>query len=175
MKGAIFYSGQYGSTAQYADWIAEATGLPAFSIHDSYADPSQYDFLVLGSSVIVFELTIREWVAKHLAQLMDMLIVLYSVSGAPPGPKVKRWIQTSLPNAFVAHVNHVALQGRLDRDSLPWWTRLTLRIGAMMNANKQAKQDELRGFDYMDKTSIAPIVAYVHEIQNPPLPAAEAA
>ena len=28
MKGAIFYSTKYGSTAEYAGWIGEATGLP---------------------------------------------------------------------------------------------------------------------------------------------------
>jgi len=30
MNGAIFYSTKYGSTAQYAQWISEATGPPAF-------------------------------------------------------------------------------------------------------------------------------------------------
>lgn len=33
MKGAIFFSSKYGSTAQYAHWISQATGLPAYDIN----------------------------------------------------------------------------------------------------------------------------------------------
>jgi len=40
MKGAIFFSTKYGSTAQYAKWIGEATGLPVFNIKVTNADPS---------------------------------------------------------------------------------------------------------------------------------------
>ena len=47
MKGAIFYSSKYGSTAQYAQWIADATGLPIFDTKHSQADPANYDFFVI--------------------------------------------------------------------------------------------------------------------------------
>jgi hypothetical protein len=52
MNGAIFYSGMRGSTAQYAHWIGEATGLPVFDANNPQADPSDFDFLILASSVI---------------------------------------------------------------------------------------------------------------------------
>lgn len=32
MNGAIFFASKYGSTAQYAEWIAEATDLPMFDV-----------------------------------------------------------------------------------------------------------------------------------------------
>ena len=41
-SGAIFFSGMYGSTEQYAQWIGEATELPVFDIKDTHADPSKY-------------------------------------------------------------------------------------------------------------------------------------
>ena len=52
MDGAIFFATKYGSTAQYAEWISAATGLPAFDVKTSKVDPLGYDFLVLGSAVI---------------------------------------------------------------------------------------------------------------------------
>ena len=97
MKGAIFYSGQYGSTAQYADWISEATGLPVFNIKHASVAPSEFDFLVLGSSVIIYKLTIRKWVAKHLPALLNRPVLLYTVSGAAPGPKPVSYTHLTLP------------------------------------------------------------------------------
>ena len=69
MKGAIFFSGKYGSTEQYSKWISEGTGLPVFDIKDARADPSKYDFLILGSSILYFRLTIRKWVKENLTTL----------------------------------------------------------------------------------------------------------
>ena len=56
MKGAIFFSTKYGSTAQYANWIGEATGLPVFNVKDADADLSTYDFLILGSPILYYKL-----------------------------------------------------------------------------------------------------------------------
>ena len=35
MKGAIFFASKYGSTAQYSNWLAEATGLPVFDVNNA--------------------------------------------------------------------------------------------------------------------------------------------
>lgn len=166
MKGAIFYAGQYGSTAQYADWIAEATGLPVFDVHDSYADPTQYDFLILGSSVVIFKLLIRDWIKKHLPNLLDKPVILVTVSGAPPGPQLDGWIAACLPASFVAHMDHMALRGRMDPKTVSLWHRAILLIGAMKNKDPVARQEELDGFDYMDKSGIFPIVDQVRQLQN---------
>lgn len=39
-----FYSSKYGSTAQYANWIGDATGLLVFNVKDAKVDLSKYDF-----------------------------------------------------------------------------------------------------------------------------------
>ena len=87
MNGAIFYSGRYGSTEEYSQWISEETGLPAFHIDDPRGDPTRYDFVVVGSSVVFYKATIRDWVKERWPELKDRLAVLFTVSGAPPGPR----------------------------------------------------------------------------------------
>ena len=52
MKGAVFYRSKYGSTAQYADWISEATSLPAHNLDGTKVSLADFDFLVLGCPVI---------------------------------------------------------------------------------------------------------------------------
>ena len=165
MKGAIFFSGKYGSTEQYAKWIGEATGLPIFDIKDTHADPSKYDFLVLGSSVLYFKLTIRKWAKANLSKLNSRSKILFSVSGAGASAKLNRWVEDSLPLGLFSQMEHVALRGRLDHSKLSWWLRNILWIGSLLNPDPQARKEERRGFDYMDKTSIEPLIKMIQRYQ----------
>lgn len=166
MNGAIFFSGKYGSTAQYAGWIGEATGLPVFDVRDANADPSKYDFLILGSSVIIYKLTIRNWVKAHLASIVNKPLILFTVSGAPSGPKLDSWIADSLPKNLISQMEHVALRGRLNHKEVSWWVRLILKFGAWKNDDPEAKKQELEGFDFMDKSGIEPIQRLVQKFQS---------
>jgi menaquinone-dependent protoporphyrinogen IX oxidase len=165
MKGAIFFSGKYGSTKQYAHWISEATGLPVFDIKDSRMDLSKFDYLVLGSSVQFYKLTNRKWVKKNIQHLKTKSKILFTVSGAEGGPKLDRWVAKSIPGHLLSKMDHVALQGRLDHSQLSWGLRQIMRIGALLNPDPDASKDERYGFDYVDKSSIAPIVQLIKKIQ----------
>ena len=165
MKGAIFFSSKYGSTAQYADWIAEATGLPVYDIKKGNADLTKYDFLIIGSPIIYYKLTIHKWVKKNLAKLGNKPIIFYSVSGAPAGEKLNGWIADSLPKEFISRMYHVVLRGRQIPAELSWYDRVMLKIGAMANKDPQARKEELEGFDYMDRSGIEPIVELVWKFQ----------
>lgn len=166
MKGAIFFSGQYGSTSQYAKWISEATGLPAHDVQDTNADPSKFDFLIIGSSVIMYKLTIRKWVKRNLAGILNKPVILFTVSGARSGPKLNSWISDSLPEKLISQLKHIALGGRLNTRQVGWWVRLILRIGAWTNTDPSAREHELKGFDFMDKSTIEPIIELVQQIQS---------
>lgn len=166
MNGAIFFSGKYGSTEQYANWIGQATGLPVFDIKNSKADPSKYDFLILGSSIIYFKPTILKWVKTNLSKLKGRSKILFSVSGAGASPKLNRWVANSLPSELWSQIEHVALRGRLDHSKLSWWLRQILLIGSLINRDPEASKDERHGFDYVDKESIKPILKLVKQYKQ---------
>ena len=166
MGGAIFFASRYGSTAQYARWIGEATGLPLFDVHDRTADPARYDFLVLGCPVIYYKLIFRKWVRRNLARLEGKPIILFTVSGAPAGAKLDGWIADSLPADLIARMHHVALRGRQNPKELNWFDRIMLIIAGLKNPDREAGKQESQGFDFMDKSSIAPIAALVDELNS---------
>jgi len=165
MTGAIFFSTKYGSTAQYANWIGEATGLPVFNVKDANSDLSNYDFLILGSPIIYYKLSIHKWVKRHLVSLNNKPIIFFSVSGAPAGSKLDGWIADSLPENFISKMHHVALRGRQIPEQLTWYDRMMLKIGGLANKDPEARKEELEGFDYMDKSSIEPILKLVQKFQ----------
>ncbi len=166
MNGAVFFSSRYGSTAQYARWIGDATALPVFDVTDSNADPTRYEYLVLGSAVIYYKLTIRKWVKQNLKRIDTKPIIMFTVSGAPAGQKLDGWIAGSLPEHLIARMNHVALRGRQNPKDLNWFDRMMLIVGGLFNSDPAASREELKGFDYMDKSSIKPIVKLVQQFQS---------
>ncbi|MBT8182773.1 MAG: flavodoxin domain-containing protein [Eudoraea sp.] len=167
MNGAIFFSGKYGSTEQYANWIGEATGFPVFDIKDPNADPSKFEHLILGSSILYFRLTIRKWIRANLSKLQGRSKVLFSVSGAGPSAKLNRWVDKSIPSGLATQMEHVAHRGRLDHTKVSWWVRQMLWIGSLFNPDPEARKDERQGFDYVDKESIGPILKLVREHRQP--------
>ena len=171
MNGAIFYSGKYGSTKQYAKWIGEATGFPVFDIRDSNADPSRYDYLILGSSILYFKLSIKNWIRANLSELEGRSKILFSVSGAGPSPKLNRWVANSVPSDLASQMEHIALRGRLDHSTVSWWIRSILWMGSLFNPDPEARKDERYGFDYVDKESIEPILKIVGHFNRTEAPA----
>jgi len=163
MKGAVLYATKYGSTAEYAKWIGKATGLPVMNVKTADVDPVEYDFLILATPVIYYKLLITDWVLRNLAKLDGKPIIMVTVSGAPAGPKLDAWVGDRLPSDFVANATHVALRGRQIPGELTWYDRAMLIIAAWKNPDPVASEEELKGFDYMDKNSIAPVVALANE------------
>ncbi len=108
MKGAVLYATKYGSTAEYANWIGEAADLAVLNVQREVIDLDRYDFLVLVTPVIYYKLLITEWVQKNLPKLEGKSIVMVTVSGAPPGPKLDAWVGDSLPADFIANAKHIA-------------------------------------------------------------------
>ena len=170
MKGAIFFSGKYGSTEQYANWIGEAIGFPVFDIRDPKADPSKYDYLILGSSILYFRLSIRSWVKENLSRLEGRSKVLFSVSGAGPSEKLNRWVAKSLPSELLSQMEHVALRGRLDHSKVSWWVRQMLWMGSLFNPDPDARKDERQGFDYVEKERIEPIITLARQFKAIEMP-----
>ena len=166
MNGAIFYASKYGSTAQYAKWIGEATGLPVLNVKDANANLSKYDFLVIGSPVLYYKLLNRKWVKKNLVEIEKKPIVCFTVSGAPAGSELDGWITDSLPKHLILKMKHVALRGRQNPKELTWWDRIMVIIGGFKNPDPVARKEELKGFEYMDKSSIEPIIEHIQQLQS---------
>ena len=166
MNGAIFYTTRYGSTAQYAKWISEATGLPAFDVNGPRSNPSEYDFLILDSPIIYHKLMFHKWVKRNFASIRNRPVFLFSVSGAGSGPKLDAWLAGCLPAELISHVEHFALLGRQNPKELTWFDRLMLIIGGLINPDPVASKEELNGFDLMNKSSIKPIVDRIEQTRG---------
>lgn len=164
MKGAIFFTGKFGSTQQYARWISEQTSFPVFDLNKENPDPTDYDLLVLGSSIMLMKPTIKKWLTTFWPAIKDKQIVLFTVSGTKPGhPDLQKWLNNSFSKEILMHINHIPLRGRLNLEEMPWYTQFLLRLGALVEKDAETKQRMKEGFDYVVKSNISPILKWVSE------------
>lgn len=162
MKAVIYYSGKYGSTRQYAEWLQQQTGFPAFDVREPYPDPAGFDLLVLGSSIFVGTPTLKKWLFRNWEAIRHKPALLFTVSGTEPGhPNLITWLNMHLSPEMLAHLKYVPLRGRMDPLALPWWVRVMLRLAGHMTADPEEAKRMSEGFDYMDRDSLEPIAAWI--------------
>ncbi len=161
MKAGIFYHGYYGSTAQYAQWLANDTGYPTFDLqkNNNELDPSDFDLLILGSSVRINKLTIRNWIKENWPKIREKKIIFFSVSGTAPGhPDLEKYLADSLPQEMIDRMDYIPLRGRLIVKELSWGIRLLLWFGSLVEKDPEAKQRMRTGFDFVDEQNIKPLI-----------------
>ena len=111
-----------------------------------------------------YKLSIRKWLRRNAEHVRSKPTILFTVSGAPGGAKLDGWVADSLPDSLLSQMDHVALRGRSRRAELTRWDRMTQVIGGLKNRDPQARKEELEGFDYMDRSSIEPIIDKVRQL-----------
>ena len=135
MKGIVIYKSKYGATKQYADWLGDLLHIPSvFSDHFHKESLSDYDFIILGSSVYIGKLLIRDWLVQNLNRFQPIKVFLFIVGGTDPGEKDKtdKIVKDNLPGELKNHFEIYFLRGRLKRNTLTWSDRLLLKIGAFL-------------------------------------------
>ena len=160
MSAVVIYSGKYGSTRQYAEWIAEdlsAQVKPAKQAGEG--DLAGADTVVLGSSVQVESLTMKAWIGRHWPVLKGKRVILYSVSATNPAdePAIKAILQRSLTPEMISHVRFFPLHGRIRLADYGFPLRQIMK--AMMKSDKGSGSGAAGEFDFVKRENTAPIVA----------------
>ena len=167
MKGLVIYKGKYGATKQYAMWIGEKLQLPVASA-DRFPinELSEYDYFILGSSVYIGKLEIKNWLKKNFNVLANKPIFFFQVAGAPPEQKEKResFNKASLPPAILEKLQCYYLPGRMIMRNLSTWDRFMLKMGAKLTKDPVEKEAMLTNFDHVKKENILPLIDAVKEI-----------
>jgi menaquinone-dependent protoporphyrinogen IX oxidase len=163
MKGIIIYKGRYGATKQYADWLAEELKLPLSSADKVHNGISNYDFLVIGSSVYIGKLEIRKWLKKHLGPISKKKVFFFQVSGTPPHEtaKLESYLLTGIPKAMREQIQVFFLPGKLNIKKLSWIDRFLLRMGARLNKDPKVKSEMLTEYNHVKKENLANLIEHV--------------
>jgi menaquinone-dependent protoporphyrinogen IX oxidase len=164
MKGLVIYKGKYGATKQYAMWIGQELQLPVASADRFPVDElPKYDYFILGSSVYIGKLEIKDWLKKNFDLLQNKKILFFQVSVSPPEQIEKResYNKASLPPDTLQKIRFYYLPGRMIMRNLSAWDRLMLKMGAKLTKDPVEKKTMLTDFDHVKKENALPIIEAV--------------
>jgi flavodoxin len=166
----VAYTSKYGSTKQYAEWIAEGAGTIAKQAAEvTEADITGSDIVLCGGYLRVGKIRGREFLIRHWPALQGKKVALFTVSGAPrTSSEQKTWFEANIPAEIRAHVQHFPLQGRamnldlLDRTIL-WFPKTALRLKCFFRPTPENKAatNSFKLFDGVKREYIEPILAFV--------------
>ena len=164
MKGLVIYKGKYGATKQYAMWIGQELQLPVASADRFHIDElPKYDFFILGSSVYIGKLEIKDWLKKNFNVLQNKKIFFFQVAGSPVEQIEKRqsYNKASLPPSILKKAQFYYLPGRMIMRNLSGWDRFMLKMGAKLTKDPIQKITMLTDFDHVRKENTLPVIKAV--------------
>jgi len=161
MRGLVIYKGKYGATKQYAMWIGQELQLPVASADRFHTNElMKYDYFILGSSVYIGKLEIKDWLKKNFYVLQNKKIFFFQVAGSPVEQIEKRqsYNKASLPPSILKNIQFYYLPGRMIMRNLSVWDRFMLKMGAKLVKDPMEKKAMLTDFDHVKKEKVIPIM-----------------
>ena len=169
MKGFVIYKGKYGATKQYAMWIGQELRLSVASADRFPVDElPNYDYFILGSSVYIGKLEIKDWLKKNFKALQNKKIFFFQVAASPIEQIEKResYNKASLPTAVLEKIQFFYLPGRMIMRNLSALDRFMLKMGAKLTKNPVEKKTMLTDFDHVKKENILPVIDAISKLKE---------
>jgi menaquinone-dependent protoporphyrinogen IX oxidase len=169
MKGLVIYKGKYGATKQYAMWIGQELQLPVASADRFHIDElPKYDYFILGSSVYIGKLEIKDWLKKNFNVLQNKKIFFFQVAASPVEQIEKRqsYNKASLPTTIIEKIQFYYLPGRMIMRNLSTWDRFMLKMGAKLAKDPLEKKTMLTDFDHVKKENILPLIEAIRILKR---------
>ncbi|WP_341835661.1 flavodoxin domain-containing protein [Chitinophaga pollutisoli] len=160
MKGLIVYKGKYGATMQYGIWLGAALHCPVAK--SDFVRPEQItqaDYLLIGTSVYIGQLQIKQWLQVNLPLLEGKRIIFFVIAGGIPDKpgEVRSYYEKCVPASLRETATCFYLPGRLNYGLLSLKDKLLLRIGAWFAARKGQKIG-LADYNHVQREHLAPVI-----------------
>jgi menaquinone-dependent protoporphyrinogen IX oxidase len=170
MRGVILYKSKYGTTKQYAAWIAKALNADLFDVKDiSIAKVNEYDYVVLGGGMYAGSVL----GANLINKMKCKQIVLFTVGLADPATTdysehIKRMFSNGVPqNVKIFH-----FRGGINYNKLSFVHKTMMSMLTKTVQNKYVLSIEEKLFlssygseiDFSDEKTIKPLIEYIKNI-----------
>jgi len=172
-KTLVVYKSKYGSTKQYAEWIAQDIGATALPVDD--AKPEMLDgvgTLVFGGHLHASSIAGSKFVRSNWERLKGKNVIIFTVSGSQPDdPDLQAAVAGNFPASIREKAAVFYLRGRAGKldfldSTLMLFPKMKAYLEYMKTKDKGALEafEKMHTFDFVSRESIAPIVKKVRDL-----------
>lgn len=161
MLGTVYYLSKYGSTGDYARWLAADAG---YDLKDIGKNPriGSESVVVIGSSLMVGKVRAARWIRNNWGRMKGRKVVFFFVGASRIGSKEREDILArSLPREALDGAKVFHLPGRIDHSKLGWFTSRMFKSFAKYEKDENDRRRAVEGYDDVRKELLEPVVAYI--------------
>lgn len=169
MNTIVVYKSKYGSTKQYAEWIAGELGCGTADAGKIKAkDLEPYDAVIFGGGLYAESIDGVSLIENNFDMFKDKKIIIFTVGLTDPGHEryYRSVAERNLGPEFLSEVKIFNLPGKMIMEELSFLHRKELGVlKAFLSKKKELSEDgkmllELcdKSNDFMDKEAIRPII-----------------
>lgn len=164
MSVLVIYKSAYGSTEQYAKWIAEEVNAEVVSVeYFNFADIEKYDTIVIGTYLRAGKMVMAKFIKDNWDKLSQKKVVLYSSSKTPvDSADAQKIYNNNIPENIRKHISYFPLEGKFVFDKLSSGDQTTMKIGQFMTRlfmGQKMAEEMIMDYDGMKIENIKPITA----------------
>jgi len=169
MDGIIIYQGKYGATKQYAHWLGQTLQMSVSKVDNvTPAVLDLYDTIIIGSSIYIGRLVLRDWLMKNDIRLKDKKLFIFIVYSFAVNDTAQQ--EEIIKNNFGPKIKSAAklffLPGRCIIAGLSWKDRLLLKLGAWLEKDPEKKAVMRNGFDHLDRNKLEPLIENIYRMAD---------
>ncbi len=159
MKTVVLYRSKYGTTKQYAEWIAEELGTDIFPADTFPAERfSEYDTIIFGAPVFGGAVLGIAQVINTMNVLQHKRVLIFTVGLTPPDAKqnLADLAEKNFSASLLKHGEFFHFQGALEYEKLSFGHKVLLK---MIRSSQQDKLDVHQ--NHVCREAISPLISAV--------------
>ncbi len=180
-NAVVVFQSKYGSTKKYAQWIAEELSCELLERKKTkISDLEQYDTIIYGGGLYAGGVSGIDLLTKNFNTLADKTLILFTCGLADPTDSsntdsIKESLNKVFSPAMKEKVKVFHLRGGIDYATLGIVHKSMMGMLHKMMLKKDpatltGEETEMldtygKSVDFIDRTTIAPIVDYVREVR----------
>ncbi|HJJ69957.1 MAG TPA: hypothetical protein O0Y02_04935 [Methanocorpusculum sp.] len=159
MNAVVLYMSKYGSTKQYAEWIAEELGADIFSA-DSFPPENfaSYDTIIFGGPVFGGVIMGIAKISENMHILKEKRLIVFTVGiTSPDADKILAdLLEKNFSDSMMKHAETFHFQGALEYKKLTMGHKVLLK---MINSSMKNKLDLHQ--NHVSRDTIMPLIESV--------------
>ncbi len=171
-KAAVVYKSKYGSTKQYAQWIAQALDAGLFDVSEVRAqDMDGYDTVILGGGLYASGVLGSDFITKNYGGLKGKNLVVFTVGLANPRlTDYSDIIEKNFPQEIRNSIKIYHFRGAIDYKNinLKHKAMMSLLVKKVNRIDEKDRDEEMKQLidtygqtvDFTDEASIAELISY---------------